>query len=124
MRGDLDLALVRAFLTVVEAGGVTRAAAVLGMSQAAASQQIKRLEEALDCRLFTRQGRGLVLAPAGERLLEQARRLVAMNDEVWSSMRAPQFEGEVRFGVPYDIIGSFVPAILRRFLTSSIQFAS
>ncbi len=44
-----------------------------------------------------------MLAPAGERLLEQARRLVAMNDEVWSSMRAPQFEGEVRFGVPYDI---------------------
>ena len=83
------MALVRAFLTVVEAGGVTRAAIALGMSQAAASQQIKRLEEALDCRLFVRQGRGLVLAPAGERLLEQARRLVAMNDEVWSSMRAP-----------------------------------
>lgn len=115
MRKDLDTALVRAFLTVVEAGGVTRAATALGMSQAAASQQIKRLEEALDCRLFVRQGRGLALAPAGERLLEQARRLVAMNDEVWSSMRAPQFEGEVRFGVPYDIIGSFVPAILRRF---------
>ena len=115
MRGDLDMALVRAFLTVVEAGGVTRAAAALGLSQAAASQQIKRLEEVLDCRLFERQGRGLVLAPAGERLLAQARRLVALNDEVLTSMRAPPFEGEVRFGVPYDIIGSFVPAILRGF---------
>ncbi len=61
--------LVRAFLAVVEAGSVTRAAAALGLSQAAASQQIKRLEEALGCRLFERQGRGLVLAPAGERLL-------------------------------------------------------
>ena len=109
------MALLRAFLTVVEAGGVTRAAAALGVSQAAASQQIKRLEEVLDCRLFERVGRGLVLAPAGERLLAQARRLVAMNDEVWSSMRTPSFEGEVRLGVPYDIIGSFVPAILRRF---------
>ncbi|MDP1752731.1 MAG: LysR family transcriptional regulator [Reyranella sp.] len=107
--------LVRAFLAVVEAGGVTRAAAALGLSQAAASQQIKRLEEALGCRLFERQGRGLVLAPAGERLLAQARRLVALNDEVLTSMRAPPFEGEVRFGVPYDIIGSFVPAILRGF---------
>ena len=56
-----------------------------------------------------------MLAPAGERLLAQARRLLAMNDEVWSSMRTPSFEGEVRLGVPYDIIGSFVPAILRRF---------
>ena len=30
-------------------------------------------------------------------------------------MRTPSFEGEVRLGVPYDIIGSFVPPILRRF---------
>src|SRR5215831_9792900 len=115
MRKDLDISLVRAFLTVIEAGGVTRAAAALGVSQAAASQQIKRLEQALDCRLFERQGRQLVLAPAGERLLAQARRLLALNDEVWSSMRTPSFEGEVRLGVPYDIIASFVPAILRRF---------
>ena len=115
MRGDLDMALVRTFLTVVEAGGVTRAAASLGLSQAAASQQIKRLEEVLDCRLFERRGRGLVLAPGGERLLAQARRLVALNDELVTSMRAPPFEGEVRFGVPYDIVGSFVPGILRGF---------
>lgn len=115
MRKDLDTALVRAFLAVIDCGGVTSASSSLGMSQAAVSQQIKRLEEALDCRLFERKGRGLMLAPAGERLLAQARRLVALNDEVWSSMRAPPFEGEVRFGVPYDIIGSFVPAILRGF---------
>src|SRR5437899_1299114 len=115
MRNDLDIALLRAFLAVVESGGVTRAAASLGVSQAAASQQLKRLEEALDCRLFERAGRRLMLAPAGERLEAQARRLLALNDEVWSSMRAPSFEVEVRLGVPYDIIGSFVPPILRRF---------
>lgn len=115
MRNDLDIGLLRAFVTIVDAGGVTRAAAVLGVSQAAASQQIKRLEEALDCRLFQRAGRRLALAPAGERLLAQARRLLALNDEVWSSMRTPPFEGEVRLGVPYDIIASFVPPILRRF---------
>jgi DNA-binding transcriptional LysR family regulator len=115
MRNDLDVALLRAFLTVVETGGVTSAASVLGQSQAAASQQIKRLEELLACRLFAREGRRLVLAPAGERLLAHARRLVAQNDELLASMRTPPFEGEVRFGVPYDIIGSVVPPILRRF---------
>ena len=115
MRRDLDISLVRAFLAVVDADGVTAAAAVLGVSQAAVSQQIKRLEAVLECRLFERQGRKLVLAPAGERLLAQARRLLALNDEVWSAMRAPAFEGEVRLGLPYDIIGSVVPPILRRF---------
>ena len=109
MRKDLDVALVRAFLAVVDSGGVTAAAAVLNLSQAAASQQIKRLEELLDCRLFERAGRRLVLAPAGERLEAQARRLMAQNDELLASMRARQFEGEVRFGVPYDIIASFSP---------------
>jgi len=115
MARNLDVAPVRAFLAVVDSGGVTSAAALLGLSQAAASQQIKRLEEALGCRLFERQGRRLVLAPAVERLLAQARRLVALNDELVSTMRAPAFEGEVRFGVPYDIIATFVPPILRRF---------
>src|SRR5471032_1080092 len=115
MPQNLDVALLRAFLTVVEAGGITRAAAILNVSQAAASQQIKRLEEALASKLFERAGRGLVLAPGGERLLAQARRLLSLNDDVWSSMRTPSFEGEVRLGVPYDIIASFVPPILRRF---------
>jgi len=115
MRKDLDVALLRAFLAVVDSGGVTAAAAALNLSQAAASQQISRLEELLDCRLFERVGRRLALAPAGERLEAQARRLLAQNDDLLASMRARQFEGEVRFGVPYDIIASFVPAILRRF---------
>lgn len=115
MRRDLETGLLRAFVTVVDAGGVTAAASALGLSQAAASQQIKRLEEMLDCALFERRGRRLALAPAGERLLAQARRLVAQNDELLAAMRTPPFEGEVRFGVPYDIIGSFVPPILRRF---------
>ena len=112
---NLDVALLRAFLTVVEAGGVTHAAAALGVSQAAVSQQIKRLEEALESRLFERKGRRLMLAPSGERLLAQARRLVAQNDELLAAMRTPSFEGEVRLGVPYDIIASVVPPILRRF---------
>jgi DNA-binding transcriptional LysR family regulator len=115
MPANLDIALLRAFLTVVESGGVTKAAPVLALSQAAVSQQIKRLEEVLECRLFERQGRRMVLAPAGERLQGAAQRLVALNDEVYAGMRTPPFEGEVRFGVPYDLIASFVPAILRRF---------
>src|SRR5262245_26271181 len=115
MNKDIDTTLLRAFVAVVDSGGVTRAAAALGVSQAAASQQLKRLEEALACRLFERAGRQLVLAPAGERLLAQARRLLALNDELWSAMRTPSFEGEVRLGVPYDIIANVVPPILRRF---------
>ncbi|WP_421997425.1 LysR family transcriptional regulator [Reyranella sp.] len=121
MRKDIDPSLLRAFVAVVDSDGVTAAASALGLSQAAASQQIKRLEEVLDCRLFERRGRKLALAPAGERLVAQARRLLAVNDEVWTAMRAPAFEGEVRLGVPYDIIATFVPPILKRFARARPQ---
>src|SRR6185312_13579202 len=88
---SLMIALLRTFLAVVESGGVTQAASALNMSQAAASQQIKRLEDRLDCRLFDRVGRRLVLAPAGERLLAQAQRLVSESDDLLASMRRPAF---------------------------------
>src|SRR5258707_4499429 len=96
MRNDLDIALLRAFLAVVEAGGVTRAAAALGVSQAAASQQGKRLEEALDRPLFERAGRRPVLGPAGERLFAQARPVLSLHDAGLASHRAPSVERQGR----------------------------
>jgi hypothetical protein len=42
MRRDLDISLIRAFLAVVDADGVTAAASVLGVSQAAASWHWRR----------------------------------------------------------------------------------
>ncbi|MBL8672703.1 MAG: LysR family transcriptional regulator [Alphaproteobacteria bacterium] len=114
-RRDIDVAVARAFLTVVESGSVTAAARALNLTQGAVSQQIKRLEDLLAATLFDRRPRRLALTPAGERLLATARRLVAANDELWATMRAPAFEGEVKLGVPYDIIGSHLPHVLRRF---------
>jgi DNA-binding transcriptional LysR family regulator len=112
---DIDVALLRAFLMVVDTGGVTTASRLLNRTQAAVSQQIKRLEELFGAELFLREHKRLTLAPAGERLLGQARQIVAQNDQLWSQMTKPDFEGEVRFGVPMDIISSYAPSILRRF---------
>jgi len=115
MRRDLDLALLRAFLAVVQTGSVTAAAHILNRTQAAVSLQIKRLEESLDQPLFERGHKRLTLAPAGEQLVGLAQRLVAMNDEVFESMTTPSFEGEVRLGIPVDLIVTYAAPILRRF---------
>jgi DNA-binding transcriptional LysR family regulator len=115
MTRDIDIALLRAFVAVVEAGGVTNAARVLNRTQAAVSLQIKRLEELFGTALFQREHKRLSLAPAGERLLGTAQRLIALNDETWSAMTTPQFEGEVRLGVPPDIVTSLLPPVLQRF---------
>ena len=57
-RGDLDVSLLRAFVAVVDAGGMTAATGVLNLTQAAVSQQIKRLEETLGEEFITRDRRG------------------------------------------------------------------
>lgn len=115
MRRDIDISLLRAFVAVVESGSVTRAAGVLNLTQAAVSQQLKRLEELFGTALFERQHKRLTLAPSGERLMAHAQRLIALNDEVWTSISAPAYEGEVRLGVPHDLVGPYLPPVLRRF---------
>ncbi len=112
---NVDVAVARAFLAVVETGSVTLAARQLNLTQGAISQQIRRLEELAVGRLFGRAGRRVVPTPAGERLVASARQFLAANDKLLGALRAPEFEGEVRFGAPYDIIGSYAPLILRRF---------
>jgi DNA-binding transcriptional LysR family regulator len=115
MYRDIDTALLRAFVAVVETGSVTGAAKLLNLTQAAVSQQLKRLEELFGTELFERQHKRLVLRSNGERLLAHAHKLIALNDEVWSAMSAPAYEGEVRLGVPHDLVGPYLPPILRRF---------
>jgi DNA-binding transcriptional LysR family regulator len=112
---NIDVVLLRAFTAVVETGSVTEAAAMLSLTQAAVSQQIKRLEELFDKPMFLRKQRKLVLSPDGERLLTFAQKLIALNDETWRAMAAPAFDGEVRVGVPYDLVARFLPKVLRRF---------
>ena len=112
---NLDTNLLRAFVAVAETGNITRAAGQMNLTQAAVSLQLKRLEETFTHLLFARGPRGLTLTPAGERLLPQARNLLHLNDEIWTGMTAPEYEGEVALGVPHDIVGSFLPPILRSF---------
>src|SRR5918997_6723253 len=112
---NLDTSLLRAFVAVAETAGMTSAANVLHLTQAAVSQQIKRLEDAFGCELFERDRRGLRLTAAGERLLGRAKRMLALNDEIWAEMTTPDFSGEVRLGIPPDIVHAYLPPILKRF---------
>lgn len=115
MPRNLDMTALRAFVTVAEIGGVTRAAGQLNLTQSAVSMQLKRLEESLGQQLLDRSGRGITLTAQGEQLLSYGRRILELNDEIWSRMNDDGFEGEIRFGVPHDIVYPFVPSILQRF---------
>ncbi|MEL6197567.1 MAG: LysR substrate-binding domain-containing protein [Pseudomonadota bacterium] len=112
---NLDLTALRSLVTVADTGGVTRAAQHLNLTQSAVSMQLKRLEEALDQALIDRSARSIALTPQGEQMLSYARRLLALNDEALSRLTAKEYEGEVRLGVPADVVYPHTPAILQRF---------
>lgn len=114
MPRNLDLSSLRSFVTVADVGGVTRAAGYLNLTQSAVSMQIKRLEESLGLSLFLRAARKLALSPEGEQLLSYGRRMLALNDEALSLLSSTACEGEIRLGVPHDVVYPAIPGILRR----------
>src|SRR5437667_9814986 len=109
---NVDVSVARAFLAVVETGSVTLAARQLNLTQGAISQQIRRLEELSAGRLFVRAGRRVALTAEGQRLVPAVRQFLAANDRLLAALRQLAFQGEVRFGAPYDIIGRYAPLIL------------
>lgn len=115
---NLELDLLRAFVTVVETGSFTRAAALLARTQPAISLQIRRLEDQLGSPLVDRTGKGVSLTTEGAGLLAQARHLLRLNDEIVATLGGGDLEGEVRFGAPEDIATTHLPGILGAFARS------
>lgn len=115
MPRNLDMTALRSFATVADAGGVTRAAGLLNLTQSAVSMQLKRLEESLGRSLLDRSGRGVALTADGEQLLGYARRMLHLNDEVFSRLTDHAYEGEIVLGVPADVVYPAIPKVLKTF---------
>ncbi|MEX0303407.1 MAG: LysR family transcriptional regulator [Leisingera sp.] len=89
-QAESDVNLLRAlevFMAVADSRHVTAAAATLGMTQSAVSQQLKKLEWALDAPLFNRSCRPLELTHAGEILRRRAFRILSEVEDLRSELR-------------------------------------
>jgi DNA-binding transcriptional LysR family regulator len=111
----MDLAALNIFRAVVRENGVTRAAAKLNRVQSNVTTRIKQLEEQLGTELFIRDGRRLVLTPAGETLLPYAERLLALADEARHAVRENRPNGRLRLGTMESVAASRLPALLARY---------
>lgn len=109
---------LRTFLSVVDAGSFSAAAAELHMSQPAVSQQIRALEEQLGgIRLFRRSGQRMVPTTAGEELIVSARELVDLAERAEQNVKAlkGQVMGRVTIGCTPNSGERLVPALLAGF---------
>jgi DNA-binding transcriptional LysR family regulator len=114
----LDLDLLRSFVSVVDAGGFTRAGERVHRTQSTVSQQIRRLEEAVGRPLLHRNGKSVAPTEEGERLLSYARRILSLAAEAQDVVARPTSDGVVRLGIPEDFAASRLTRLLSRFARS------
>jgi len=114
----LDLDLLRSFVSVVDAGGFTRAGERVHRTQSTVSQQIRRLEESFGLPLLHRDGRKVTPTEEGERLLSYARRILSLAAEASDVMSRPVSDGVVRLGIPEDFAAYRLTELLSKFVRS------
>lgn len=112
---QLDVESVRTFIAVLDHGGMTAAADVLGLSQSAVSWKIKRLEERVGRDLLVRDGRTLTPTRDGRDLLEYGRTLVSTHDEAVSRLSSTPLDGTVRLGSTEEAGAIATGAVCGRF---------
>lgn len=114
----LDLDLLRSFISVVDAGGFTRAGERVHRTQSTVSQQIRRLEEGFGRPLLHRDGKPIRPTEEGERLLSYARRILALAEEARDAVSRPSGDGVVRLGLPEDFAAYRLTEMLSEFARS------
>jgi LysR family transcriptional activator of nhaA len=87
------------FYTVAREGSVARASAALRLAQPTLSGQIRKLEHALDEKLFERRGRGLVLTEMGRVAYRYAEEIFSLGDELRDALRGRPGRRPPRFVV-------------------------
>jgi len=109
---------LQVLLHTVSGGSLTAAARALGITPAAASATLKRLETQLGTRLFERSTRAMRLTPPGQILLEYAQRAFELLAEGESQLEAERGElvGTVRVSAPSDLARAVLMPMLDEFL--------
>src|SRR5258706_13916916 len=111
---------VRVLVETARGGTLTAASKVLGVTPAAASAMLKRLETQLGGRLFERSTRAMRLTPQGQTLLDYAVRALELLEEGESQFASQNgaLVGTVRVAAPSDLTRRVLLARLDEFLAA------
>jgi len=116
-KDPVDAADLAMLVRVVDAGGVTRAAEVMYVSQPAVTHRLRRLERVLGARLVERQGRRLALTDAGQAILPLARQALRILEQIPAAISEVQglLRGEIILGASTTVGEFLLPKRLSAF---------
>lgn len=128
----MDTAGLHAFVTVANTGSFSQAAQLLFLTQSAISKRIALLESQLDCRLFDRIGRQVLLTEPGQALLPKARDILAAMEDAERMLGnlSGCIGGRLAVAASHHISLHRLPPLLKRFVDDypdvelDLQFAA
>lgn len=110
----MDIRLLEYFLTVVEAGNVSKAAQKLHLTQPTLTRQLQQLEEIYGSRLFIRGSRQITLTNSGIILKRRAQEMLELQAKTIEEIRKSEYDisGEITIGCGEASGNKFLPIIL------------
>lgn len=111
----MDLGDLRIFRSVVQEGGITRAAERLNRVQSNVTTRVRQLEQDLGVELFIREGKRLHLSPTGKLLLDYADKLLDLAQEARDAVHDGEPRGPFRLGAMESTAAIRLPEPLSEF---------
>jgi DNA-binding transcriptional LysR family regulator len=111
----MDFVDLQVFKSVVDEGGILKAARKLHRVPSSVTTRVKQLEASLGVTLFHRDRQRLHLAPTGELLLAYAERLIQLSDEARAVVSGSVPQGTLKLGALESTTASRLPRILAEF---------
>src|SRR5450830_1857976 len=118
---------IEAFIKAVEGGSIAAAGRLLGLSAAAASQSIARLEAELGTRLLRRSTRSLALTDEGQIYFERVRPVLGVLEDAHGEIGALRGEPQGRFKVACSVafgrhvLGPWITGFMQRYLRMIVK---
>ena len=115
----MDTRYLHTLVTVVETGSFSQAARSLHLTQSAVSQRVKFLEDALDAKLLDRSGAALQPTPAGELVIDGARRMLVIQDSLKARLKQINQRRRVSLCCTPTFGTVYLPGVMNRFMLES-----
>ena len=113
----MDLTDLHIFRSVVQAGGITRAAEKLNRVQSNVTTRVRQLETELGVALFVREGKKLHLSPEGKLLLDYADRLLGLAEAAREAVHDAKPRGLLRLGSMESTASVRLPVAMNEYLS-------
>ncbi len=115
----MDTRYLKTLVAVIETGSFSKAAKTLHLTQSAVSQRIKFLEDAFSHILLDRSGVALILTAAGEIVLDNARRMLEIEDSLRGKLKRIKQRQRVSLCCTPTFGTVYLPGVLNRFMLES-----